>query len=243
MLYTLFSPAESKNSGGLQPPLKNLLFGLQKRSEILQAYENILNSNNHEELSKLFGLKKLQDITQYNHSIMTSPTMVALQRYDGVAYDYLKYETLDATTKEYLDTHCIIFSNLFGPIMGGDTIPIYKVKQTEHIGDIIPEHFHKKAFGSELDTLLSGDAILDLRAGYYNKFFTASHPYHTAKFLKDGKVVSHWAKAYRGILLRALGVNKIETIEDFIKMEIENLKVKDILHVKNKTEIVYEIMQ
>jgi cytoplasmic iron level regulating protein YaaA (DUF328/UPF0246 family) len=243
MLYTLFSPAESKNRGGSLPPLKELLFGLEKRQEILHSYEEILKDADLKVLCKLFGLKKPEDISVYQHSIVDSPTMVALQRYDGVAYDYLKYETLSNEQKEYLKTHTIIFSNLFGPIMGGDAIPIYKVKQTEHIGKIIPEHYYKKALSSHLDSLLDGAAILDLRAGYYNKFYIASHPYHSAKFLKEGKVVSHWAKAYRGILLRALALHHVQSIDDFVKMEIDHLQVKDILHVKNRTEIVYEIMQ
>ncbi len=243
MLYTLFSPAESKNFGGDNPTLSTLLFSVEVRQEILQAYESILHVNNNDELKKLFGLKKESDIQNYCESIFSSSTMEALKRYDGVAYDYLKYQDLHANEQNYLKEHVIIFSNLFGPIMGGDLIPNYKVKQGEHIGGIVPEHYYKKAIGSNMDSLLENSDILDLRAGYYNKFYTASQPYHTAKFLKDGKVVSHWAKAYRGILLRSLALKKIETVEDFVKMEVENLRVKDILHVKNKTEIVYEIMQ
>ncbi|MEA2111691.1 MAG: YaaA family protein [Campylobacterota bacterium] len=243
MLYTLFSPAESKNFGGNNPTLSKLLFSVELRKEILDTYEEIIHANSNDELTKLFGLKKESDILNYKDSIFSSPTMEALKRYDGVAYDYLKYQDLHVNEQNYLKEHVIIFSNLFGPIMGGDLIPNYKVKQGEHIRGIAPEQYYKKAITESMNSLLKGSNILDLRAGYYNKFYTASQPYHSAKFLKDGKVVSHWAKAYRGILLRALAINKIETVEEFVKMEVENLKVKDILHVKNRTEIVYEIIQ
>ena len=61
------------------------------------------------------------------------------------------------------------------------------------------------------------------------------------KFIKDGKVVSHWAKAYRGIILKLIARNEIKTIDDLMNMQIENLKIEEIKKQKNKTEIVYSI--
>lgn len=83
--------------------------------------------------------------------------------------------------------------------------------------------------------------ILDLRAGYYDKFYKVTSPYTTLKFLKDGKTVSHWAKAYRGLVLKAVAQNNINSMDEFMALEIENLQVKEIKVIKNKTEIVYNI--
>ena len=61
------------------------------------------------------------------------------------------------------------------------------------------------------------------------------------KFIKDGKLVSHWAKAYRGIILKLIAQNDIKTIDELMNMEIQNLKIEEIKKQKNKTEIVYSI--
>ena len=65
--------------------------------------------------------------------------------------------------------------------------------------------------------------------------------YTTLKFIKEGKVVSHWAKAYRGIVLREIAIAKIDNLEDFMKLSIENLSIEEIQTKKNKTEIIYNI--
>ncbi len=61
------------------------------------------------------------------------------------------------------------------------------------------------------------------------------------KFIKDGKVVSHWAKAYRGIILKLLSKNNIQTFDELMNMNIENLSIFEIKEQKNKKEIVYLI--
>ena len=59
--------------------------------------------------------------------------------------------------------------------------------------------------------------------------------------MKDGKVVSHWAKAYRGIILNLMAKNNIQNIKDLMNMEVENLSIEEIKKQKTKTEIVYNI--
>ncbi len=89
---------------------------------------------------------------------------------------------------------------------------------------------------------LAKDDILDLRAGYYDKFYKLSKPYTTLKFLKNGKTISHWAKAYRGIVLREVATHNVRSLEEFMVLEIDGLSVSDIKTIKNKTEITYDII-
>ena len=121
-------------------------------------------------------------------------------------------------------------------------MPDYKLKQGEKIGDFAPEQFYKKYFSDALNELLHDEPYLDLRAGFYNKFYKPTSPYTTLKFIKDGKVVSHWAKAYRGIVLRKIAEANISTIEEFMKMNIKNLSVETIIEKGIHTEIVYNIL-
>lgn len=242
MLKILFSPSEGKHTGGNAQP--NELFGaISARDDILQTYNTIVNSGDEEKIKHLFGLKKWSDSQEYICDIFHSPLMSAIERYDGVAYDYLTYNELDENAQNYLKANTIIFSNLYGPLLGGDAIANYKVKQGNNIGTISPDKFYKERFSYQLDLYLSDTDILDLRAGYYDKFYKSNKPFTTLKFLKNGKTVSHWAKAYRGIVLREVAKHNIESLEAFGKLEIEGLSVHEIKQTKNKTEIVYNIVE
>jgi len=242
MLTILFSPSEGKRHVSDHPRLDTLLFGRDKRLEILNAYNTLVLSNDTAALHKMCGIKKEDALKRYRCDIFNSLTCKAIERYDGVAYEYLDIASLDASAMHYLEEHCIIFSNLFGPIRAGDMIPDYKVKQGETAGAIAPDQFYRNAFGSDLDTLLESDDILDLRAGYYDKFYKPSKPYTTLKFIKNGKVVSHWAKAYRGIVLRELAKSQVDSLEAFNALNIEGLHVREIKTIKLKTEITFDIV-
>ena len=241
MLKILFSPSEGKNSHG-EETRKILLGADNARDEILDAYNKIILSGDEEQIKFLFGIKKYSDCEPYINDVYNSQLMCAIQRYQGVAYDYLKYTSLDTSEQEYLKSNTIIFSNLYGPILGGDTIANYKVKQGNNIGGIVPDKFYKERFTYQLDLYMGKDKILDLRAGYYDKFYKITKPYTTLKFLKNGKSVSHWAKAYRGKVLRELAKNNISSIEEFMSLEIDTLHLQEIKVAKNKTEIIYNIV-
>lgn len=240
MLKILFSPSETKKSGGKET--KKELFGSNSaRDPILNKYSNILKSRDEESIKELFGFKNFSDCLPYMSDIFDSPLMCAIERYEGVAYDYLDFTSLDEKAKEHAKTNTIIFSNLYGPLLGSDTIANYKVKQGNNIGDFVPDKFYRERFSYQLDLYLANSEILDLRAGYYDAFYKIKQPYTTLKFLKDSKAVSHWAKAYRGLVLRSIAQNNINSINEFISLEIENLMVKEILKKGFSTEIVYEI--
>lgn len=242
MLYTLFSPSEGKKFGGERQKME-LLGGVDTRKTILQAYNEIVLGGDKEAIRKLFGLKNFDECLPYIADIFEAPTLEAIRRYDGVAYDYLDYDGLDTSARKYIDEHTVIFSNLFGPVKASDRIPLYKVKQGNSIGKIKPEHYYKERFAYQLDLLLGDAEILDLRAGYYEKFYKTSRPYTTLKFLKNGKTVSHWAKAYRGIVLREMARETVTSLDELRTLELPSLLCKEIKQTKNKTEIVYEIAE
>ncbi len=240
MLKILFSPAEGKKSGGTQQ--KQQLFGATNaRDTILQAYNDIVLSEDETSIKQLFGIKKWADCQEYLCDIFDAPLLPAIERYRGVAYQYLDFDSLPTNAKEYLYNNTIIFSNLYGPLLGADTIANYKVKQGNTIGSFAPDKFYKERFSYQLDLYLAQSDILDLRAGYYDKFYKINKPYTTLKFLKNGKTVSHWAKAYRGIVLREIAKHNVDSLEAFLKLSIEGLHLQESKTTKNKTEIIYTI--
>lgn len=245
-MIILFSPSEGKRMGGTLSPLnqQSLIFPdlYPKRLEVIEQYEKLTKSGSDEQLYELFGIKDTKEYERFRNSFATMPTMKAIERYDGVAYDYLKYSSLGRDVQNYIDTTAILFSNLFGPIRAGDPIPDYKLKQGASIGSFAPEKHYKEYFSAALDELIGDEEILDLRAGFYDKFYTPNKPYVTLKFLKEGKVVSHWAKAYRGIVLREAAKHQISSIQEFLAMNIDGLNVREVLETKKKKEIVYTIV-
>ncbi|HFQ61959.1 MAG TPA: YaaA family protein [Epsilonproteobacteria bacterium] len=240
----LLAPSETKKSGGqytFDP--STLLFDtlMPHRMKLLHTYINILQQGDMQVLSKMFGIKKEADILKHKKDIIHELTMKAIERYTGVAFDYLNYETLSSEAQHYVDDNVILFSNLFGPIKASDLIPEYKLKQGESVGDIKTEKFYNEHSAHLMEDYLKEEEILDLRAGFYDKFYKPAKPYTTLKFIKDGKVVSHWAKAYRGIVLREIAKAGISSIEAFMKLPTKGLSIHEIQTKKNKTEIIYNI--
>lgn len=245
-MIILFSPSEGKREGGTLPPLNkhSLIFPdlYSKRFEVIEQYEYIVHSSTDEVLVELFGIKDVREFERYKRAFSDAPTMRAIERYDGVAYDYLAYSSLSLEAQHYIDENVLLFSNLFGPIRASDIVPDYKLKQGSSIGIFAPEKHYKTHFSTVLNELIGDQEILDLRAGFYDKFYTPTARVVTLKFLKEGKVVSHWAKAYRGIVLREAAQNKISSIQELLALNIEGLIVDKIIETKKKKEVIYSIV-
>ncbi|CAA6825713.1 MAG: UPF0246 protein YaaA [uncultured Sulfurovum sp.] len=243
MMKILLAPSETKIHGGCDNfSLESLLFSelTTTRKILLHKYTNILQKNDFDELSNMFGLKKEADIIYHTKDIIHELTMKAIERYTGVAFDYLNYKELTKKEQAYIDHNVILCSNLFGFLRADDMIPEYRLKQGEKISDLKPEKLYKE-HSYLMEKYLENEDILDLRAGFYDKFYKPTKAYTTLKFIKNGKVVSHWAKAYRGIVLQKIAKKQINNIEAFMKLSIENLTIDEIQTKKNKTEIIYRI--
>ena len=244
-MIILFAPSEGKCSGGssLSINASSFIFPklYEKRLEVISRYEKVVQQGSYKDLNELFGIKDEKEFERYKTLFDHAPTMKAIERYDGVAYDYLGYRTLNVSEQAYIDHNIILFSNLFGPIGAGDLIPDYKLKQGSPIDSMAPEKFYKKYFTDALNEWIGDQEVLDLRAGFYDKFYTSKNIPMTLKFLKDGKVVSHWAKAYRGLVLRAIAKNNIQSLEDFKHLNIEGLTINETIKTDKKNEIIYTI--
>ena len=104
------------------------------------------------------------------------------------------------------------------------------------------DKYYKKEFSKKLDEYLSDEVVLDLRAGHYDKFYKPKK-YITMKFIKNGKIISHWAKAYRGIVLKEMAKNQIKTKQELLNLQIDKLTLTEIQETKNKITIIYEIKE
>lgn len=245
-MVILFSPSEAKRSGGGGAVVNSSSFVFPElyshREDVLKHYAAVMERNDSVELSKMFGLKKPEEIEHYAQNLFQLPTMKVVERYDGVAYRHLDYDSLSIDEKKYVDENTVIFSNLFGPILAGNQgLPEYKLKQGEKVGGLAPEKLYKEAFSKSLDAWIGEKPVVDLRAGFYEKFYTLQVPYVTFRFIKSGQVVSHYAKAYRGIILRRMAEENVKTQEDLGRLEIPGVRLLEMRTSGLKFEYVLKV--
>lgn len=242
----LFSPSEAKTNDGKNCPINKDSFIFPElyelRLQAIEKYQNFIKKATTKELEELFSTKKQDLIEHYKENILQKPTKKAVQRYDGVAFKHLKYDSLSPKAQAYIDENVIIFSNLLGVISTNDNIPEYKLKQGAKIPNFSLEGFYKD-FSKPLNDYLENDEILDLRATFYEKLFKPNKPYITMKFIKNNKVVSHYAKAYRGKILNLLAQNNIKSQSELARLQIPTLTIKEIKTQKLKTEFTYIIQE
>lgn len=236
----LLAPSETKSQGGTFPSLSeenNLFF---YSDEVIDAYEEYLKNSSVEELSEWFGLKNLEECQKYKESILQKPTKKAIERYTGVAYEAIDYENIDPLSQKFIDENVMIYSNLFGIVRASDLIPEYKFKQGSLLPNLNTEKYFAKNLKIKLDEFL-GDEVLDLSAGYYLKFYKPSANVVTYKFLKGGKVVSHFAKHYRGELVKQIALHKIGSFAELMNFKFDNLTLLEIQQKANVKTIIMEI--
>ncbi len=245
-IVIFMAPSEAKSQGGSLEALNQESFIFPKlyhfREAVAKRYNEMMLSDDNALKSELTGLKKQSDIRAFEIDIFKTPTKKAIERYSGVAFEYLGYESLSPKAQAYVDRHTLIFSNLFGPVSAQDALPYYKFKQNSKTLGQALDAYYKEHFSEALDSWCEGAFIVDLRAGVYEKFYTIKKPYVTFKFLKNGKVVSHYAKAYRGKLLALMARGQIQSIEALLSALPKDMKLLSCEQKKLKTLYTIEII-
>lgn len=203
----LFSPSESKkhmhNDASLSP----------KISLIYDQYLSFVNQATLQELQKIWGYKNIDEIEKMRLLSAIPSVYPAIECYSGVAYEALDFVTLQDDEKDFLLDSVLIFSNLFGAVSAREKLPFYKLKQGEGFGEFQTKQLYS-SLQDELDIILSEECVVDLRAEFYQKLYPIPSHFFSFEFLKNHKKVSHYAKYYRGIVLREIaknqGINRIE---------------------------------
>ena len=62
-------------------------------------------------------------------------------------------------------------------------------------------------------------------------------------FLKNKKILSHHAKAYRGEVLRQIANAKVTNKDELMALNFENLKLVDMKKIGLKNELTFEICE
>lgn len=166
------------------------------------------------EAAAVLGLGRTQlDEVARNALLREAPTARVDHVYTGVLYEALDLDSLDATARRRASSRLAVTSALLGLVRPGDRIPAYRLSGTVRL----PGVGQVAGFwGRHLDPAVREAAgrglVVDLRSSTYASFWRPGHDLArrvvAVRVLHevDGarKVVSHFNKATKGRLVRAL---------------------------------------
>lgn len=236
-MKVLFSPSESKKL-----PTNTLPLSARIKS-IYSVYETFLRQGSELQIAKAMGFKQIEGCLKILPSFLSPPlSQPAITLYDGVAYEALDYAGLNKATQDWLMKHTLIFSNLFGVVRAEENLPFYKLKQGEGFEGFTSQRIYQEQ-REQIDQMLQEEMIIDLRAEFYKKLYIPKEHCLEFEFFKNGKKVSHYAKYYRGIVLRNLAIcnGEIEKVKE--NLQKEGLILFEVKNFKNRTIFCFSIPQ
>jgi cytoplasmic iron level regulating protein YaaA (DUF328/UPF0246 family) len=153
-----------------------------------------------------------------NAGLVEAPAAPASDVYRGVLYEALDPAGLAPDARQWLDERAVVFSALWGVVRLTDRIPAYRCSAgvvLPVLGGLTP--YWKKMLIPGLDRAAADGPVLDLRSGAYAAMWSPSgalagrtaavrvlHERMTAGGVPARSVVSHFNKATKGRLVRAL---------------------------------------
>lgn len=219
----IISPSKTKKINKLPVELKNIL--IEKNDFYLEIlYPKITNKIierirmfSVEEIEKKFKLKKdkAEKLLEFYKNYENEKSGNALASYTGVAYKSIGIDTFDIEDFEYLESHLVILSALYGILTPYTNIKEYRLDMTNSIFEnrslyeiwrsSVNEYFEKE------------DIILNLASKEYSKLVKSDNLIDF-EFWNDtnGKLkqISTNSKKMRGFTLNYIVKNRITNINN-----------------------------
>ncbi|WP_370063347.1 peroxide stress protein YaaA [Mycobacterium sp. MAA66] len=217
-MIVLLPPSETKRPGGDGPPLD--LAGLATpaltdlRATLID--ELVTLAADPAASRSALGISAAQDaeITR-NAELRSSPTLAAIDRYTGVLYDALDVGSLRGATAERARSRLAVGSALFGLLRADDRVPAYRLSAGSKLpgGTTLASRW-KPVLEPALAEIGARELVVDLRSGSYAALGRLPGAVTVDVYTEhpDGKrtVVSHFNKAHKGRLARALASTRAE---------------------------------
>ena len=181
------------------------------REQLLDALVSLAG---RDDAAAVLGLGATQaDLVELDARVRTSPTARADTIYTGVLYDALDLPGLSPAARRRTATRVAVVSSLFGLVRPADRIPSYRLSGDTSLPGIGPvAGIWRQHLGPAVTEALGSGLLVDLRSTTYAAFWRApadlARRVATVRVLHDDgatrKVVSHFNKATKGRLVRAL---------------------------------------
>lgn len=223
-MLILLPPSESKAADADGPPLDVASLSLPRltktRERVLTALERLCGGR-RERARQVLGLSpgQVEEIAR-NRELRTAPTLPASRLYTGVLYDNLDLATLDP---DRAARSILIFSGLWGALRVTDRVPAYRLA----MGVKLPRLGALAAvWRPVLTTALPAEGlVIDMRSAPYAAAWRPEAVKVRVFREQEGKrtVVSHMAKATRGVVARDLlrDVADPATPEELVKTLVD----------------------
>lgn len=217
-MIVLLPPSETKRSGGDGPKLALARLSTPEltplRTELVGELVDL--SADPDACRAALGISKAQadEITR-NATLRSAPTMPAIHRYTGVLYDALDIGSLSGAAAVRAAARLAIGSALFGLLRSDDQIPAYRLSA----GSKLPGRpglatRWRPMLEPVLTGLAADDLVVDLRSGAYVGLGRIDKAVRVDVLAEkpDGTrgVVTHFNKAHKGRLARALATTTAE---------------------------------
>mgnify|MGYP001312703582 CR=1 FL=1 len=201
----------------------------QNVSEIVTLLELI----DDEDLTSIYGTsqEKSESFHRQNIDIFNSECAHAIERYTGIVYKNLDWESFSDIERDFMNKHFYIFSGLFGMVQPLTLIPDYKLKMNV----LSLEHHWKETL---TQTLRAEDLVIDLLPQVHRKAYKPGDNVKKIDFLviKKGKKSSagHFGKAVKGQLVRYIVNNQIASTDDFSGFDFDGFKWDGEVFIKEE---------
>ena len=169
------------------------------------------NSILTEQAARTLGLTVGQlDLVGLNASLLSAPTARADRVYTGVLYDALDFGSLSTAARRRAASRVAVTSSLFGLVRPGDAIPAYRLSGDVSLPGLGPiASVWRGNLGPVVHEAVGDGLLVDLRSTMYAAFWRPDQArVATVRVLHEvggvRKVVSHFNKATKGRLVRAL---------------------------------------
>ncbi|MBE1548483.1 hypothetical protein GGC64_002507 [Mycobacterium sp. OAS707] len=217
-MIVLLPPSETKHVGGDGPPLRLETLSAPELGPLREALidELVVLAADHDACRRALGISASQHAEiERNAVLRTAPTMPAISRYTGVLYDALDIGSLRGAAAARARTRLAVGSALFGLLRADDPVPAYRLSATSKLpGQPTLAARWRPVLEPVLARLASAELVVDLRSGSYAALgrLPGAVKVDVLAERADGSrsVVSHFNKAHKGRLARALATTKSE---------------------------------
>ncbi|GLW07939.1 UPF0246 protein [Microtetraspora sp. NBRC 13810] len=204
-MLILLPPSESKAAAGAGAPVQVAELGFPTlapaRERVLDALTTLCRGPGAQ---AVLGLSDGQaaEIGR-NLALREAPALRAAELYTGVLYDNLGLATLGPAAAERAARQLVIFSGLWGLLRIEDRVPPYRLSMGVRLPPMGNLAAFWRPFVSEALGAVPG-LVVDLRSATYGAAWQPGERSVAVRVVRDGKVVSHMAKATRGAVARSL---------------------------------------
>lgn len=222
MLF-LLPPSETKRDGGDEGSsldLASLSFPSLDRSRRRVAAALVRLSRDVDASMAALRLgPRLRSEVDRNRALRTSPTLSALQRYTGVAFDPIRASELSEDEASWAGAHLAIHSALFGIVGAADRIPAYRLSHDSRLPDLPLKAVWPRPISRALS---DRGAIVDLRSEGYVELGPAPAGSAYVRVVSDDggrrRALNHFNKKTKGVIVARLLAARpvLSTVDDFV---------------------------